>query len=239
MDTTRRPVRAGIYKRPSANVLCGEYARDGSGDIVDVDTAQAPRVPSSSGYGRYAKTPLYAYKAHAERHSVAAALSNNDDAEHGDYYGRSARLAALRLIGGWPLTSRSGNKLQTAHWSVDHEATDCKARLLVASGSRRMQECWPRDCWNASNEAAAGEILLSLPLTLEAHCETMRLLAATAANKIAGGEGAGEDMLSTGGESPSPTATLAMRLLAPSEKETSSPASRKSDGYMDPQSSTV
>ena len=178
-------------------------------------------------------------KAHAERHSVAAALSNNDDAEHGDYYGRSARLAALRLIGGWPLTSRSGNKLQTAHWSVDHEATDCKARLLVASGSRRMQECWPRDCWNASNEAAAGEILLSLPLTLEAHCETMRLLAATAANKIAGGEGAGEDMLSTGGESPSPTATLAMRLLAPSEKETSSPASRKSDRYMTAKASTV
>ena len=50
------------FRRPSANVPCGESATD---EIIDVDTAQAPRVPSSSGH---AKTPLYAYKAHAERH---------------------------------------------------------------------------------------------------------------------------------------------------------------------------
>ena len=59
-----------------------------------------------------------------------------------------------------------------------------------------MRECWRRDCWsrNAGNEAAAGETLLSLPVTLEAICETSdheRLLAATAGNKTAGGEGAG------------------------------------------------
>ena len=87
------------------------------------------------------------------------------------------------MAAGWLLTSRSSNKLQTARWFVHHEATDCK----TAGGERlMMREFWPRDCGphDAGNEAAAGEMLLSLPVTLEAHCVTMRLLAATADTKL-------------------------------------------------------
>ena len=75
------------------------------------------------------------------------------------------------------------------------------ARLLVAR--------------NAGNEAAAGEMLLSLPVTLEAICETSD-------HETARGDCWKQNCWrrgcwrrDTGGEAARPTATLTMRLLAP------------------------
>ena len=60
---------------PSANVLCGESAQAASGEHVDVDTAQAPRVTSSSGHAKDTARRIQSTRGAV---SVAAAFSNND-----------------------------------------------------------------------------------------------------------------------------------------------------------------
>ena len=65
-DTATRIQRAHRERfsyQGGLNVLSGESAEAAGGETVGVDKAQAPRVPRSSGH---AKTPLHAYKAHAE-----------------------------------------------------------------------------------------------------------------------------------------------------------------------------
>ena len=75
------------------------------------------------------------------------------------------------------------------------------ARLLVAR--------------NAGNEAAAGEMLLSLPVTLEAICETSDHETDRGDCWKQNCRRRGCWRRDTGGEAARPTATLTMRLLAP------------------------